>query len=870
MLKFKSLTAKFIFISLIMIAVLAVYFYADFRFTHHMKGEATRINIAGRQRMLTVKMMSSVKGMLDPLLPSEEKEKFRNVLNSTIAEYEDVLYSLRGGSEKLGLKPLDEHYKDSISQLNALVNLWQKTQKPVLLSIKEFPPERRNEACVKCHAVMRDKIKDVDAFVKSLEKAHEKGINNFDTLRLYVLGFLFIGAVFVVFYIRRSIVKPVGMLKDAAQEIEKGDFDVRVDVKTSDDIGALSSAFNSMAQMLKQLFTEQKLLEDDLIRHNKELLSLTDTSNVILTATTTENLYETICDIAVRNFGLKMAWLGLIDEGSYDIKPVAQAGFEDGYLTSIKVTYDDSPTGMAIKTKTSRVIQDYESDHCVTPWREEALKRDYRSSMAVPLIFSEGKVIGAINLYSSKPQFFTKERIKLFQVFANQAATAIENKWLVEGLEGKVRERTAELERFGFKLHKLYELSFTTKANAKEFANAILKEIAEMLDVDVAAVGSVSKGEWVAYAVADRKDFGIKEGVHFPLAETYCETICETKRPLVINDAIQSEEFKKHPDLIKHGVVSYLGVPVFIGEELFGVLCTFNKSPHDYTEYDLILHQLLSKRLEFEFVKEKYENELKDAMMQAETANRVKSDFITNLSHELRTPLNVIIGFSEMMKEGMAGHITDTQKEYLTDIYDSGNHLLSLINDLLDLSKIEAGRMELELREFNLKKLIEMSLLMFKERAMRHNIKGEALVEEGVENIIADERKIKQVLFNLLSNAFKFTPDGGAVTVRARGMMDEFVRHPSEAVVHRPSVIEITVEDTGPGISEEDQKKLFQPFQQLESPLTKRYKGTGLGLAISKNIVEHHAGKIWVESEVGKGSKFIFTIPVVSSKEVKG
>ena len=155
MFRFRSLATKFIFISLIIIVIIALYFYIDIRFASHIKGEAARINIAGRQSVLAMKMMYSAKGMLEPLSPSEEKEKFRNAFNSAVNEYEEVLYSLRGGSEKLGIIPIDEHYKDSISQLNALVNLWQKTQKPVLLSIKEFPPERRNEACVKCHTAIR-------------------------------------------------------------------------------------------------------------------------------------------------------------------------------------------------------------------------------------------------------------------------------------------------------------------------------------------------------------------------------------------------------------------------------------------------------------------------------------------------------------------------------------------------------------------------------------------------------------------------------------------------------------------------------------------------------------------------------------------
>lgn len=160
--------------------------------------------------------------------------------------------------------------------------------------------------------------------------------------------------------------------------------------------------------------------------------------------------------------------------------------------------------------------------------------------------------------------------------------------------------------------------------------------------------------------------------------------------------------------------------------------------------------------------------ELEISRLQAEAASRVKLEFLANMSHELRAPLNAIIGFSGMMKDGMAGPLSETQKEYLTDIWDSGGHLLSLINDILDLSKIEAGKLELKLSEFNLRELIDRSLVMFKEKAMKHSIKVKAEVEEWIENIKADERKIKQVLFNPLSNAFKFTPDGGSVRVIAR------------------------------------------------------------------------------------------------------
>jgi signal transduction histidine kinase len=240
-------------------------------------------------------------------------------------------------------------------------------------------------------------------------------------------------------------------------------------------------------------------------------------------------------------------------------------------------------------------------------------------------------------------------------------------------------------------------------------------------------------------------------------------------------------------------------------------------------------------------------DELGRLYQQLEAASRHKSEFLANMSHELRTPLNAIIGFSEVLAARMFGELNAKQEEYLRDIHASGQHLLSLINDILDLSKIEAGRMELELTDFDLPTAIDNALTLVRERAGRRGITLGRQIDERVGTIRGDERKVKQVLLNLLSNAIKFTPEEGRIDVRAT--VDD-------------GAVQVSIADTGVGIASEDQAAVFEEFRQVGGDYTKKQEGTGLGLALTKRFVELHGGRIWLESEPGKGSTFTFTIPL--------
>jgi len=238
-------------------------------------------------------------------------------------------------------------------------------------------------------------------------------------------------------------------------------------------------------------------------------------------------------------------------------------------------------------------------------------------------------------------------------------------------------------------------------------------------------------------------------------------------------------------------------------------------------------------------------DELQRLYRELETASRHKSEFLANMSHELRTPLNAIIGFSQVLRDGLFGEVNAKQEEYLEDILTSGHHLLALINDVLDLSKVEAGQVQLELAPFSIQDALERGVSMVREQATRNGVQVTLHANDGLRVVTGDERRVRQVIFNLLSNAVKFTSAGGSVDVTATRANGE---------------VRVSVADTGPGITEDDLGRIFEEFQQTEAG-ARQHEGTGLGLALSKRFVEMHGGRIWCDSEVGKGSTFVFTIP---------
>jgi signal transduction histidine kinase len=323
-----------------------------------------------------------------------------------------------------------------------------------------------------------------------------------------------------------------------------------------------------------------------------------------------------------------------------------------------------------------------------------------------------------------------------------------------------------------------------------------------------------------------------------------------SREPVQVPDILEERAYapRLRQLLERFGFRASLAVPLLRERSIIGGLVVRRKSTGEFRPEVIEVLKTFATQSVLAIQNARLFREIEEKSRQIEAANRHKSEFLANMSHELRTPFNAIIGFSEVLGERLFGELNEKQAEYTDDILGSGRHLLSLINEILDLSKVEAGRMELELAGFDLPLAIDNARTFVRERATKHGIALDVKVDGGLGEFVGDERKIKQILLNLLSNAVKFTPEGGRIGINARQI---------------DGSVEISITDTGIGIAAEDQPKIFDEFRQVGIDHKHKSEGTGLGLTLAKKFVELHGGNIRVTSEIGKGSTFTFTLPEI-------
>jgi GAF domain-containing protein len=482
-------------------------------------------------------------------------------------------------------------------------------------------------------------------------------------------------------------------------------------------------------------------------------------------------------------------------------------------------------------------------------WAEAQRIARFRTVLGVPMLRG-GEPIGAFFIWREEVRPFTDKQIELVTTFADQAVIAVENTRLL----GELRARTDDLTRSVEQLTALGEVgrAVSSTLDLETVLRTIVSRAVQLSGLDGGVVFEYDESaeEFVQRAMTDtggplaeaRRTTRIRKG------EGVLGRTAVTLEPVQVDDITSpgAYEGRLREVLIDSGVRAILAVPMVREGHLIGCLGVTRNSPGEFPAETIELLRTFATQSALAIQNARLFREIEHKSRELEAASRHKSEFLANMSHELRTPLNAIIGFSEVLSERMFGELNEKQEEYLKDIHVSGQHLLSLINDILDLSKIEAGRMELELTDFNLPTTLDNALTLVRERAARHGIALTMSVDERVEQVRADERKIRQVVLNLLSNAIKFTPEGGRIEVRAVPVYGS---------------VEVSVTDTGVGIAPEDQEAIFEEFRQVGTA-DKKVEGTGLGLALSRKLIELHGGRIWVQSQVGAGSTFTFTIPI--------
>ncbi len=477
-----------------------------------------------------------------------------------------------------------------------------------------------------------------------------------------------------------------------------------------------------------------------------------------------------------------------------------------------------------------------------------AARYGVQSALAVPLL-REGVALGVIRISHTEIRPFTDKQIALLQTFADQAVIAIENVRLFKELEA----RTAELTRSVEQLTALGEVgrAVSSTLDLDTVLTTIVSRAVELSGLDGGVVFEYDDGtEEFVHRVATEAGGVLaqaRRGTRVRKGEGVVGRTAITREPSQVLDITVpgAYESRLRENLIESGVRAILAVPMVREDLLTGCLVVSRNSPGEFPAETIDLLRTFATQSALAIQNARLFRELADKSHQLEVASQHKSEFLANMSHELRTPLNAIIGFSEVLADRMFGELNEKQEEYLKDIYASGTHLLSLINDILDLSKIEAGRMELELSDFHLPAALDNALTLVRERAGRRSITLQMGVDDRLGGVRADERKIRQVVLNLLSNAIKFTPEGGRIEV---------------AAVPKDGSVEVSVSDTGVGIAPEDHEAVFEEFRQVGTA-EKKSEGTGLGLTLCRKFIELHGGRIWVKSQVGEGSTFTFTIP---------
>jgi signal transduction histidine kinase/CheY-like chemotaxis protein len=597
-----------------------------------------------------------------------------------------------------------------------------------------------------------------------------------------------------------------------------------------------------------EITTETERLADELAEVREQLGATSEVLAVIgRSASDLEGVLETVVESARKLCGADAGQVFLVDRDRY------RFAYGSGMTAEYREFIAHIPALLDRGTLVGRIALDRRTtqitDVLADPdyaWTHEQRVAGYRTVMGVPMLL-DGEVVGVLSVWRTQVDPFSDHAVEVLTTFAAQAALAVRTVDLVRALES----RTGELDR---KLAQLVALGAVGQAvssslNLTEVLNAIITQAVRLSGSDGGSIYEFDEDarEFRVETVCGTSPeaFDALRRARIGLDDTFIGKAATLGRPLELTDLRDAPLDPHLSVLTETGWRSLVAVPMLREGRIVGAMVIRRHTPGRIPQeiYDLL--ETFASQSALALINAQLYRQLERQSAALAVASQHKSEFLANMSHELRTPLNAIIGFSEVLLERMFGELNERQDDYLRDIWSSGRHLLELLNDILDLSKIEAGQMVLNRSEFAVRESLEYCLSMVRERALNQRILLSLEVDSEVGLLDADRLRFRQVVLNLLSNAVKFTPEGGRVDVRASIRDQDLV---------------VLVADTGVGVPAEDRERIFDSFQQ-GTRLSGQAEGTGLGLTLSKRILELHGGRIWVESAAGKGSTFGFAMP---------
>jgi GAF domain-containing protein len=471
-----------------------------------------------------------------------------------------------------------------------------------------------------------------------------------------------------------------------------------------------------------------------------------------------------------------------------------------------------------------------------------------RTVLAVPILKGDD-LLGVLSIYHlERVRPFTDKQIALVETFSDQAAIAIDNVRLLDELRQSLEQQTATAD--------MLKLISRSTFDLKSVLNTLVESAARLCAADITTISREKDGHYHVVAA-----HGFPPGLQdyyeiMPMDQgrgSLFGRILLERKPVQIVDVLADPDYAMHELQKRAGFRTVLGVPLLRDGVPIGILSVNRTTVRPFSDKQIELVTAFADQAAIAIENVRLFDEIQDKSRQLEEASQHKSQFLANMSHELRTPLNAILGYTELMADGAYGEPSEKMLGILKRLEANGKHLLGLINDVLDLSKIEAGQLELELSDYCIQDIAQTVRSTLEPLAADKKLAFKVELAPQLPSGHGDGRRLTQVLINLVGNAIKFT-DTGEVAIKAEANNGSF---------------HVSVRDTGPGISSADQARLFQEFQQADNAITKKKGGTGLGLAISKRIIEMHGGRIWVESQPGQGSTFTFTLPVIVERQVE-